>query len=83
MSAEHKFPKGYISILSLEETENAIADFKSIFQTYLSTQLKLLRVTAPIMLKSNTELNDGLNGVEKPVSFIPDRLNRQHRSYSL
>lgn len=75
MSAEHYFPKKYKSILSLEETEKAIAEIKLFFQTYLSAQLKLRRVTAPLYLKSKTGLNDDLNGVEKPVSFVPKGMN--------
>jgi len=65
------YPKGYKSFLSLEETEKAIADIKQFFQTYLSAQLKLRRVTAPLFLKGGTGINDDLNGIEKPVSFIP------------
>ena len=71
MSAEHYFPKNYKSILSLEETEKAIAEIKNFFQTYISAQLKLRRVTAPLFLESRTGLNDDLNGTEKPVSFVP------------
>lgn len=65
------YPKGYKSFLSLEETEKAIADIKQFFQTYLSAQLKLRRVTAPLFLKGGTGINDDLNGIEKPVSFVP------------
>ena len=71
MSAEYYYPKGYKSHLSLEETEKAIADIKSFFQTYLSAQLKLRRVTAPLFIEAGTGVNDDLNGVEKPVSFNP------------
>ncbi|QEN03455.1 aspartate--ammonia ligase [Thiospirochaeta perfilievii] len=71
MSAEHYFPKNYKSLLSLEETEKAIAEIKNFFQTYMSAQLKLRRVTAPLFLESKTGLNDDLNGIEKPVSFKP------------
>lgn len=71
MSAQYYFPDKYKSILSLEETEKAIADIKIFFQTYLSAQLKLRRVTAPLFLESNTGLNDDLNGIEKPVAFNP------------
>ncbi len=75
MSAEHYFPEKYKSILSLEETEKAIYEIKNFFQTYMSAQLKLRRVTAPLFLESNTGLNDDLNGIEKPVSFIPAGLD--------
>lgn len=71
MSPQYYYPKNYTSILSLEETEKAIADIKSFFQTYLSAQLKLRRVTAPLFIEAGTGVNDDLNGVEKPVSFTP------------
>ena len=75
MSAEHYYPENYKSILSLEETEKAIAEIKNFFQTYISAQLKLRRVTAPLFLESRTGLNDDLNGIEKPVSFNPSGLD--------
>ncbi|MCK5155476.1 MAG: aspartate--ammonia ligase [Spirochaetales bacterium] len=71
MGAQYYYPENYKSILSLEETEKAIADIKTFFQTYLSAQLKLRRVTAPLFIEAGTGVNDDLNGVEKPVSFIP------------
>ena len=71
MPAQYYYPETYKSMLSLEETEKAIADIKSFFQTYLSAQLKLRRVTAPLFLEAGTGINDDLNGVEKPVSFEP------------
>jgi aspartate--ammonia ligase len=71
MSAQYYYPENYRPLLSLEETEKAIADIKNFFQTYLSAQLKLRRVTAPLFLESGTGVNDDLNGVEKPVSFQP------------
>jgi aspartate--ammonia ligase len=71
MGAQYFYPENYKSIISLEETEKAIADIKTFFQTYLSAQLKLRRVTAPLFLEAGTGINDDLNGVETPVSFIP------------
>ncbi|OQY34350.1 MAG: aspartate--ammonia ligase [Spirochaetaceae bacterium 4572_59] len=71
MSAEHYYPHEYKSLLSLEETEKAIAGIKSFFQTYFSAQLKLRRVTAPLFIEAGTGINDDLNGFEKPVSFQP------------
>jgi aspartate--ammonia ligase len=71
MSPQYYYPDGYHSKLSLEETEKAIADIKTFFQTYLSAQLKLRRVTAPLFLEAGTGVNDDLNGIEKPVSFTP------------
>ena len=75
MSAEFYYPKDYKSVLSLEETEKAIADIKAFFQTYFSAQLRLRRVTAPLFIESGTGINDDLNGVEQPVSFQPRGMN--------
>ncbi len=71
MSAEYYYPPHYKSILTLEETEKAIADIKAFFQTYFSAQLRLRRVTAPLFIEAGTGINDDLNGIEKPVSFTP------------
>ena len=71
MGALHYFPKNYRPLLSLEQTEKAIADIKSFFQTYLSAQLRLRRVTAPLFVQAGTGVNDDLNGIEKPISFKP------------
>lgn len=71
MSAEYYYPEKYSPLLSLEETEKAIADIKTFFQTYFSAQLRLRRVTAPLFIEAGTGINDDLNGVEKPVSFRP------------
>ncbi|MFQ3619682.1 MAG: aspartate--ammonia ligase [Spirochaetales bacterium] len=71
MSPYYYYPPNYKSYLSLEETEKAIADIKTFFQTYLSAVLRLRRVTAPLFLKSGTGINDDLNGLEKPVVFRP------------
>ena len=71
MSAEYYYPEGYKPLLSLEETEKAIADIKAFFQTYFSAQLRLRRVTAPLFIQAGTGINDDLNGIEKPVSFQP------------
>ena len=54
---------------SIESTEKAIKSIKDMFQNNLSAQLALLRVTAPMIVLSNTGLNDELNGVERPVGF--------------
>ena len=62
-------PAGYKSLLTLRETEHAIKQLKDHFETELSRNVGLQRVTAPLFVRSNTGLNDDLNGVEKPVSF--------------
>ena len=62
-------PADYKSILNEKETENAIVMLKNFFQTSLSTELNLTRVTAPLFVKTGTGINDDLNGVERPVRF--------------
>ncbi len=51
------------------ETENAIKSIKDHFQKELSKKLGLIRVSAPLFVRSDTGINDALNGVERPVSF--------------
>lgn len=62
-------PKGYKSVLSLYETQNAIGKIKRIFEDNLSKALNLIRVSAPLFVLANTGVNDDLNGVERPVEF--------------
>ena len=62
-------PKNYNPVLGLRDTEIAIKLVKDFFETELSRALNLTRVSAPIMVKPESGLNDNLNGVERPVSF--------------
>ncbi|MBO4370983.1 MAG: aspartate--ammonia ligase [Paludibacteraceae bacterium] len=62
-------PKNYHSLLDLRQTELAIKFFKDFFQTNLSAEMRLRRVTAPLFVLKGLGLNDDLNGVERPVSF--------------
>jgi len=72
------FPESYRSSLTVKETEIAIKIIKDFFQVNLSTELRLRRVTAPILVKTGTGVNDDLNGTEKPVSFnVPDMNNER------
>ncbi|MBR3292216.1 MAG: aspartate--ammonia ligase [Bacteroidales bacterium] len=71
-------PKDYRNLLGgLENTEKAIKAVKDMFQSNLSAQLALLRVTAPIVVLSGTGINDDLNSVERPVSFPIKSLSEQ------
>jgi aspartate--ammonia ligase len=56
--------------LTPKETEQAIRLIKEFFQTNLAFELNLMRVTAPIIVRAGTGVNDDLNGIEKPVSFL-------------
>jgi aspartate--ammonia ligase len=62
-------PSEYIQILDLKKTEQAIRHIKEFFQINLAIELNLIRVTAPLFVKSLTGINDDLNSIEKPISF--------------
>ena len=62
-------PAGYVSPLSLYETQAAIDLIRKTFQSNLSHALNLKRVSAPLFVDGASGLNDDLNGVERPVSF--------------
>ena len=67
---KHLFiPKDYQTKLSLIDTEKAIKFVKDNFEKQLSLNLNLTRVSAPLLVLSNTGINDDLNGVERPVRF--------------
>ncbi|MDC4162979.1 aspartate--ammonia ligase [Mycoplasma sp. T363T] len=55
--------------LTLLETELAIKYIKDLFQNALANKLNLVRVSAPLIVSSDSGLNDNLNGWESPVSF--------------
>lgn len=63
------YPADYVPLLTQRQTEVAIRDIKDFFQTNLSTELNLSRVTAPLFVARGTGINDDLNGVERPVTF--------------
>jgi len=50
-------------------------DVKTMFQTNLAAGLTLLRVTAPMMVRSGFGINDDLSGTERPVTFAIRDLN--------
>ena len=59
----------YVSSLDILETEIAIKKVKDFFESHLSKELDLLRVSAPLFVIPESGLNDNLNGTERPVSF--------------
>ena len=73
----YKTPANYKPVLAVRETEHAIVAIKHFFQTSLSTELNLTRVTAPLFVLSGLGINDDLNGVEKPVSFAVKEMGGQ------
>ncbi len=64
-------PPGYRPSLDLRETQVAIKRLKDLFERELARELHLTRVTAPLFVRTGIGLNDDLNGVERPVSFVP------------
>lgn len=62
-------PENYKPKLDLRETEVAIKKLKDYFEYALAYELYLTRVSAPLFVRSDSGLNDNLNGVERPVSF--------------
>jgi aspartate--ammonia ligase len=62
-------PEGYMSKLSLLETQIAIKKIKDFFEAELSKNLSLIRVSAPLMVRPESGLNDDLNGFERAVRF--------------
>ena len=63
------YPEGYKSSLSVKDTQKAIKLIKDTFQIKLAKKLNLDRVTAPIIVRSDSGINDDLNGVERKVTF--------------
>lgn len=62
-------PLKYKSKLNLKETEIAIKKIKDYFESRLALELNLIRVSAPLIVRPETGINDNLNGIERPVSF--------------
>jgi aspartate--ammonia ligase len=62
-------PKAYSPVLDLRQTEKAVKQLKDFFESELSSELRLRRVTAPLFVLKGTGVNDDLNGVERPVAF--------------
>lgn len=62
-------PQTYQPTLGLRAIESAIKDIKDYFERRLAEALNLQRVTAPMLVRTGTGINDDLNGVERPVRF--------------
>lgn len=62
-------PENYQPLLNPAQTEQGIKLIKDFFQSNLSTELRLRRVTAPLFVLRGLGINDDLNGVERPVHF--------------
>ena len=62
-------PEVYHPIFPGVEAQKAIKLIKDIFEQKLAEKLNLIRVSAPLMVQSDTGINDMLNGYERPVEF--------------
>ena len=62
-------PNNYSGHKNVVETEIAIKTIKDFFQKKLAENMNLVRVSAPLFVREDSGLNDGLNGTERPVSF--------------
>ncbi len=62
-------PENYKSSLDLLHTEYAIKLVKDTFERRLAQHLSLTRVSAPLMVRQDSGLNDNLNGYERPITF--------------
>ena len=69
-------PKNYKRTCDLITNQKAIKFVKDNFERVFSEKLNLSRVTAPILVYSNTGLNDDLSGVERAVRFDVKELGR-------
>jgi aspartate--ammonia ligase len=68
-------PPGYQSAQDVRQTEKAIKLVKDFFESNLAAELRLSRVTAPLFVLTGTGINDDLNGVETPISFLINDMN--------
>ena len=62
-------PLVYKPIFEKIEVQKAIKLIKNTFENALAENLNLTRVSAPLIVPSDTGLNDLLNGYERPVEF--------------
>ena len=65
----------YHSKLDVRQTQFAIRELKSYFQTELSKALNLERISGPIIIDPTTGLNDNLTGNNHAVSFAAKSFN--------
>lgn len=62
------------------QTEQQVLAIKERFSKKLKEKLQLYEVFAPLFVKTNTGLNDDLNGLERPISF---KLKHTDEDYSI
>ena len=62
-------PENYTPNMNVRETEKAIKFVKDAFQRNFVRNFGFERISAPIIVRSHTGVNDDLNGVERAVRF--------------
>jgi len=70
-------PENYYPKLDVRETEKAIKFIKDNFETLLAKELRLERISAPIVVLRKTGINDYLTGRERPVRFNVSTMNEE------
>ena len=73
-------PEIYHPIFRGIEAQIAIKLIKDTFERKLAEKLNLIRVSAPLMVPSDTGVNDMLNGYERPVEF---EVKETHRNLQI
>ena len=73
-------PEIYHPIFKGIEAQIAIKLIKDTFERKLAEKLNLVRVSAPLMVPSDTGVNDMLNGYERPVDF---EVKETHRNLQI
>ena len=73
-------PEVYHPIFPGIEAQIAIKFIKDTFERKLAETLNLTRVSAPLMVPSDTGVNDMLNGYERPVEF---EVKETHRNMQI
>ena len=68
-------PEGYTQKMTLRETQKAIKIIKDTFQVEFAKAINLDRITAPIIVRQDSGINDDLNGVERKVDFDIKEIN--------
>ncbi len=64
-----QIPENYKQEMTLKQTQKAIKTIKDTFQSEFSKIMNLDRVTAPVIVRADSGINDDLNGIERKVSF--------------
>ena len=73
-------PEVYHPLFKGIEAQIAIKFIKDTFERKLAENLNLVRVSAPLMVPSDTGINDMLNGYERPVEF---EVKETHRNLQI